>query len=236
MSASLSDTSSLQKGFISSEEDWAIPSNAFHPAAGSLPLAFKLFNHKKITLVSFDIGHVQGQPLLAVSGSSKTLIHPHASLKLHSGPTDSSPALGDVTVKSRSLEVHLPSGKKVVLEEIKASFWQKLKSSGTEFGFDLGGQKYEWHRSKGSEVEGLGGKGGNHGWVLVRGGDEVVAAFAMNAMSVTVGGNFAFLGTGATAELGQDFALTAVLSALGIQYIRREAYVNGGITIDSRGD
>jgi hypothetical protein len=224
---------------------------AFHPSIPTLPIAFQLFHRKKITLTAFAIAQEQEHPLLAISGTNRTLIHPTAKITLHSGPSPDSPALGTAHVKYRSLEIILTAEpeRKVTFHELDTSLWQKLKSSGSEYSFEFvadgaaaAPEKFEWRRSKGAEVDVLQGRGGEHGWVLLRlgrgvGGEgEPVASCAIDVLSTTLGGQFAFLNSGATSELGAAWALVAVLSALGLSYNRREAYVTGGVLINSTGD
>jgi hypothetical protein len=60
--------------------------------------------------------------------------------------------------------------------------------------------------------------------------------YAVDAASMKLSGHFAFLNSGATSELGADFAVTAVLSALSLGYLRRQAYVTGSVLINSKGD
>jgi hypothetical protein len=219
-----------------SEDVWK-PSGGVLPNI-DLPVAFKIYNRKKITATEFYIAQERNRPLNVISGNPNYLTK-FAEMKLHQGPSTDSPLLGSTLIRNTTIEVTLPSGVHI-LKEADASFWKKLKSSGTEYYFDIstkrGTERFEWQRSKGPEVASLQGRG-NHGWLLLRDGqDEPVAVYAVDAMSLKLAGHFSFLNSGASGELGADFALIAILSALSLGYKRREAYVNGAVLINAKGD
>jgi hypothetical protein len=235
------DDKSQDEDYLSdtSEGSWK-PSTGTHPSV-NLPLAFKIYISKALTITDFYIAREKGQRLHAITGQAQRLTKSGETI-LHQGPDADSPAFGNATIDDKEIKVNLPSGTHV-LHELNASFWQKLKSSGTEFYFDFpvngsaATERFEWRRSKGEEVKSLQGRGKN-GWILSRVGHgaEPVAVYAVDAASMKLSGHFAFLNSGATSELGADFAVTAVLSALSLGYLRRQAYVTGSVLINSKGD
>jgi hypothetical protein len=223
-----------------SEDVWK-PSAGVLPGI-DLPVAFKIYNRKKITATEFYIAVERNRPLNFISGNPN-YITKYAEMKLHQGPSTDSPLLGSTLIRNTTIEVNLRSAVHI-LKEADVSFWKKLKSSGTEYYFHIhtqhGTERFEWQRSKGPEVASLQGRG-NHGWLLLRDGhgehrDEPVAVYAVDAMSLKLAGHFAFLNSGLSGKLGADFALIAILSALSLGYKRREAYVNGAVLINARGD
>ncbi|KAJ9149388.1 hypothetical protein NKR23_g4301 [Pleurostoma richardsiae] len=193
---------------------------------------------------NYSLGEHQGQPLYAVRPHTGWSGQPD--LVLHGGPTEDFPPLAVLNHErfSRSFTVTLPPlpGDRLPRDEF-VRFPGLLQSNYT-FSVEVdrpGGprgmrrERFEWRRSHGAEVGRL--AGASFGWKLVRmagdtgaaagasggvagpvAGDglEVVAVWVKAAMSLSKVLKFEFTGVGATGDLGERWAVMAVMTALGI--------------------
>ena len=169
-----------------------------HPCI-SLPLAFKIYCDKsRITYATFYIGREKGNRLKAISA------HYHwikgTETCLHEGPSTDSPVIGS----SRNSLCAL--------------------SSGVTLSINGNVERFDWRRSHGQDVKSLGGRGS--GWKLIRthypGQEEVVAVYSVDLCSPKLSGRFAFLGSGATKELGREWAIATIVTALTLGQEKRE--------------
>jgi hypothetical protein len=208
-----------------SESSWQ-PAKDTHISL-PLPLAFKIYCSKsRLTHSEFYIGHEKGQKLHAISGGYKGWFK--ATIGLHEGSTVNTPILGGAVIDSKkTIEITLPSSGKHTLQA------DSTLSSDFAFDFAIPGsstpEHFEWRRSKGPEVASLEGRG-KGGWVLLRVGHgldasagEPVAAYSVDLTSLKLSGHFAFFGSGRTGELGADFAVLAVVSALSLGQKKRDS-------------
>jgi hypothetical protein len=193
-------------------------------------LAFKIYCAKsRLTHSEFYIAHEKGKRLQAISGGYKGWFK--ASVGLHQGPGIESSFLGNALIKGKTIEVTLPSGTHT-LEACEG------KSSEFQFNFPVEGfpapEHFEWRRSKGPEVESLDGRG-KGGWVLLRvahGADlpEPVAAYSVDLGSIKLSGNFACFNSGRTMEMGADWVVMVIVSALALRQRKRDA-MNGAVIV-----
>ncbi|KAK2002362.1 hypothetical protein LX36DRAFT_652289 [Colletotrichum falcatum] len=181
------------------------------------------------------LGEHQNQPIYAMSlhhglSSSPPIV-------LHSGPTNTFPPLASVEYHSFSprMSIMLPSaprgspgGAPVIELESKLDF----PSSSYYFEMGVGPncerlEQFEWRPSSGEAIAMLDGR--SRGWKLVRlaqsagpaafrgsDGKEVVAAWTDAQISLSKQAKFAFMGSGLTGELGERWAVMAVVSGLAI--------------------
>jgi hypothetical protein len=198
------------------------PPGGIHPSIG-LPIAFKIYCRKsRLVNSEFYIGHEKGQRLHAISGGMKGWLK--YKIGLHQGPSTDSPVLGSSVLGMKTIEVTLPSGTHTMHAE-------SLLSSDYAFDFPIQGrlEHFEWQRSKGPEVESLHGRG-KSGWVLLRSGQnaaavEPVAAYSLDLTSLKLSGHFAFYNSGQTDELGAEFAVMAIITALSMGQKKRDNMV-----------
>jgi hypothetical protein len=198
------------------------PGSGNHPSI-DLPLEFKIYCAKsRLTHSEFYIAHEKGKRLHAISGGYKGWFK--ATIGLHQGPSTESPALGNVLIKGKTIEVTMPSGTHVL---------QVCPESSSEFQFDFpigqipAPEHFEWRRSTGPEVESLDGRG-KGGWVLLRIGHgaelaEPVAAYSVDLTSIKLSGNFAFFNSGRTSEMGADWVVMVVITALALGQKKRDS-------------
>jgi len=208
-----SDTSKTWKKSVEDEET--------HPNI-DLPIAFKIYCAKsRVTYSAFYIGNEKGQELHAISGGYKRWFN--ATVALHQGPSTDSQVLGSAIVKSKSVEVTLPSGTHVMES-------RSVLSSDFAFDFPVEGfpapEHFEWRRSQGPEVESLDGRG-KGGWVLLRVGHaaelaEPVAAYSVDLCSMKLSGHFAFFNSGRSGELSADWVVVAIVTALSLGQKKRD--------------
>ena len=205
-----------------SDTSWK-PIQETHPRI-HLPLAFKVYCDKsRLTHSVFYIGHEKGQKLHAISGGYEGWFK--ATVALHQGPSTDSPVLGRAIVKGKKIEVTLPSSGIVHVMEGRSKL-----SSDSAFDFPVDGapapERFEWRRSQGPEVESLGGRG-KGGWVLLRARhaaelEEPVAAYSVDLCSMKLSGHFAFFNSGRSGELGADWVVMAIVTALSLGQKKRD--------------
>ena len=187
-----------------------------------LPLAFRVYCDKsRLTHSAFYIGHEKGQKLHGISGGYKGWFK--ATVTLHQGPSTDSQVLGSAIIKSKKVEVTLPSGMHVMES-------RSVLSSEFAFDFPIEGipapEHFEWRRSQGPEVESLAGRG-KGGWVLLRIGHaaelvEPVAAYSVDLGSIKLSGHFAFFNSGRSGELSADWVVMAIVTALSLGQKKRD--------------
>ncbi|OHE95029.1 hypothetical protein CORC01_09686 [Colletotrichum orchidophilum] len=185
------------------------------------------------------LGEHQHQPFYGLSIHSGLSSSPP--IVLHSGPSDNFPPLASVEYHSFSSRMSItlppaptrtPGGAPIIELESKTDF----PSSSYIFAIGVGPncerlEQFEWRTSSGEAIAALGGR--SRGWKLVRlaqsvpqnagpgafrGGDgnEIVAVWTDAGMSMTKEAKFAFVGSGLTGELGERWAIMAVISGLAI--------------------
>ncbi|OLN87438.1 hypothetical protein CCHL11_09106 [Colletotrichum chlorophyti] len=185
------------------------------------------------------LGEHQNQPFYAMSIHSGFSSSPP--IVLHSGPSDRFPPLASVEHHSFSSRMSVtvppgpprtPGGEPIIELENMMDF----PSSTYAFSIGVGPkcervEQFQWRTSSGEAIAVLDGR--SRGWKLVRlarsvphnagphtfkGGDgkEVVAAWTDAGMSMSKVAKFAFMGSGMTGELGERWAIMAVISGLAI--------------------
>lgn len=192
-----------------------------HPSI-SLPLAFRLYCKKiRATYWVFYIGRNKSEQLNAVSVTYTRWTH--AVVTLHDGPTVDSPVLGSSVHNGKSIDIALRNGR---VQMTGRSSHGSLFTFTLPVGTDGREECFEWRRSRGGEVKSLGGRGG--GWELIRTNkpdthrEEVVAIFSADLFLPKLSGRFEFLGSGATDEMGGNWAVTAVITALSLGQKQRD--------------
>ncbi|KAI0181410.1 hypothetical protein GGR52DRAFT_524318 [Hypoxylon sp. FL1284] len=200
-----------------------------HPTM-QLPRTLNLYSTSTLGSRHWALGEHQEAPLLAVSLHSGW--SGKADVVVHGGPLESSAPLATADHKtfgrgSGTVELFLLPQPLVVPVDGSSGFPHRPLT----FAVDTAGrsESFQWRHSSGAAVDSLGGRGS--GWKLVRlgadakpaagaalssDGKEVVASWAWNSGSLTKKFKFQFLGSGATGELGDRFALVALASALKI--------------------
>ncbi|GKT52695.1 hypothetical protein ColTof4_14277 [Colletotrichum tofieldiae] len=201
--------------------------------ARQFPPAFNVYSQSfSRTMI---LGEHQDQPFYAMSIHSGLSSSPP--IVLHSGPTNTSPPLASVEHHSFSSRMSItlppaprgsPGGAPIVDLESKMDF----PSSSYVFAIGVGPncerlEQFQWRPSAGEAIAMLDGR--SRGWKLVRlahsagpaafrgsDGKEVVAVWTDAGMSMTKLAKFAFTGSGLTGELGERWAIMAVISGLAI--------------------
>lgn len=206
----------------SSDTDWK--SNHQHPCI-SLPVAFRIYCEKaRVSYSVFYIGREKSDRLSAISVRYSGWFH--ANVALHEGPSVDSHILGSSVLNGKTIDVSLPSGDVQMIGK---------SAHGSSFAFTLPigtrgtAERFEWRRSRGQEVKRLGGRGS--GWELVRNdphsnAEEVVAVYSVDLCSPKLSGHFGFMGTGATKELGREWAIMAVVTALSLGQKQRDTAIS----------
>ena len=192
-----------------------------HPCI-SLPIAFRIYCDKsRVTYAAFYIGRHKGDRLKAIN--TQYNIMGRTSTTLHEGPTLESPVLGRSVLHTISMDVFLPS---LNFHMVPGSIFSSKCVCSMPVGKNMDKmERFEWRTSRGEEVKRL---GSHHGWKLVRmdNHEEIVAVYSLDLYLPKLSGRFEFLGSGATDELGRDWAIMAVVSALGLgQRERDESYL-----------
>jgi len=190
---------------------------------------------------SFILGEHQDQPLYCVRSHTGWSGNPD--VVLHNGPSESSPPLATANKEtwSTSMTVELPpvrvgdwqatSTTEYVTSQgmtsLRYTFEVEVGTGGASGAMKPLREAFEWRHSRGYEVHSL-GAGAGPGYKLVRlsgrgaggtvagDGNEVVAVWADYGLSLSKVLCFGFLGSGATGELGERWAVMAVITALGI--------------------
>ncbi|RKU44775.1 hypothetical protein DL546_006765 [Coniochaeta pulveracea] len=184
----------------------------------------------------YALGQHKDRPLNAISVHTGLSGNPDVILR--TGTSSDSAPLATVLFKTFSSDMILtlppltPSQPPSEIRMVAASWPTRSWSFVVEVTRPDGGHQpepFEWRHSSGGEVKSLSGWG--TGWKLVHTGpggqgtgsgprsgegNEVVAVFAVPAMSITKAVEFRFLGSGMTGQFGERWAVTAVISALGI--------------------
>ena len=176
-----------------------------HPCI-DIPISFRIYCDKsRFTYSIFYIGHERFKAI-----STKYSFKRLADIYLHETSSVDSPAIGHATLRvSGDIDVALPSG----IQAVREHFWKDMHT----FAMPVGGrmERFQWRRSRGKEVKRLGGWGSK--WKLVRlDGDEIVAVYAVDLWTPNLSGRFEFLGAGATKELGRDWTIATVVTALAL--------------------
>ncbi|KAJ0161549.1 hypothetical protein CTA2_6028 [Colletotrichum tanaceti] len=193
------------------------------------------------------LGEHQNQPFYAMSIHSGLTSSPP--IVLHSGPANTCPPLASVEHHSFSARMSMtlpsapkgrPGGAPIVELECNLDF----PTSSYAFAMGVGPncerlERFEWRPSSGEAIAMLDGR--SRGWKLVRlaqaagpagfrGGDgkEVVAVWTDAGLSMTKVAKFAFTGSGLTGELGERWAIMAVISGLAICERQRQRRRNNG--------
>ncbi|KAK2040672.1 hypothetical protein LZ31DRAFT_557654 [Colletotrichum somersetense] len=212
--------------------------------ARQFPPAFNVYTQSfSRTMI---LGEHQNQPNYAMSLHSGLSSSPP--IVLHSGPTNTSPPLASVEYHSFSTRMSImlppapigsPGGAPVIDLEPKRDF----PSSSYYFAMGVGPncerlEQFHWRPSSGEAIAMLDGR--SRGWKLIRlaqsagpgafkgsDGKEVVAVWTDAQMSLSKQAKFAFIGSGLTGELGERWAVMAVISGLAIFERERQRKHNG---------
>lgn len=204
-----------------------------HPSV-PLPLAFNVYCDKsRFTYYHFYIGPEKKNQLNLFEVRYKKGVH--TTVALHENFSADSPTLGSTMIQYSScysVDINLPadptSGHGAVNERMsghhswghsKYTFSLPLAEDGST---DQLPERFEWRHSDCPEVKQLGGRG--KGWKLIRlsgEAEEIVAVWSVDLCSWKLSGEFQFLGSGATGELGRVWALMAVLTGFSIGQITR---------------
>lgn len=203
------------------------------------PPSFSLYSQGAFS-ATYLLGEHLDQPLYAVR--THTGFSGSPSVVLHSGPSEKDPMLAAAESSgtfSRHSAVILPplpgAGGESTREPLRNN--HSWKTQTYEFSVEVGPglrrrERFEWRSTHGEEVRQL----DKHawGWKLVRLGHqaagpgvattsdglEVVAVFAENhSWSMTKVLRFQFLGSGLPGELGERWAVMAVMSCLRVWYL-----------------
>ncbi|KXH64922.1 hypothetical protein CNYM01_04191 [Colletotrichum nymphaeae SA-01] len=225
------------RGSLEPSSGPAGPSSGPQVVARQFPPAFNVYSQSFSR--SMLLGEHQSQPFYGMSIHSGLSSSPP--IVLHSGPSDRFPPLASVEYHSFSSRMSItlppapirtPGGGPIVELESKSDFpsWSYLFAIGVGPNCERL-EQFEWRTSSGEAIAALDGR--SRGWKLVRlaqsvpqnagpgafrGGDgkEVVAVWTDAGMSMTKLAKFAFMGSGLTGELGERWAIMAVISGLAI--------------------
>nr|POE78047.1 hypothetical protein CFP56_09688 [Quercus suber] len=197
------------------------PSSAPVDAPGQLfPRTLNLYHDKfkNLKTTVMHLGEHQSQPMYAVTVNMG--LSGKVSLTLHNGPDISTPALGTVESVGMGLTesiITIPSPPARVPISERMRLHQTWSSESYTFPATLRNGEvgnFVWRRSHSEAVRELDGY--PWGWKLVRAdsNDEVVAVLADNKKVGNEVAKFGFTGSGATGELGDEWATMAVLAAV----------------------
>lgn len=184
----------------------------------------------------YALGEHKDTPLYAISVHTGLSGNPDVILRTGTSPSSAPLATALFKTFSSDMILAIPpltaSQPPTEIRMVAASWPTRSWSFAVEVTRPDGGlrrEPFEWRHSSGDEVKTLSGWG--TGWKLVHTGpgglgtgsgprsgegNEVVALFAVPAMSITKAVEFRFVGSGMTGEFGERWAVTAVISALGI--------------------
>lgn len=194
-----------------------------HPCI-SLPIAFRIYSDKaRVTYCSFYIGRQKGERLKAINVEYSAW--GNTSNTLHEGPSPESPVIGRSVLNTNSIDVSLPSLNFQMVAGGTSSSMEFICSMPVGKKMDRA-ERFEWRTSRGEEMKRLGSR--CSGWKLVRMDnpnskhEEVVAVYSVDIYTPKLSGRFEFLGSGATDELGREWAIMAVVTALSLGQKKRE--------------
>ncbi|CCF35983.1 hypothetical protein CH063_07655 [Colletotrichum higginsianum] len=193
------------------------------------------------------LGEHQNQPFYALSIHSGFTSSPP--IVLHSGPANTSPPLASVDYHSFSTKMSMtlppaPKGSPGGAPVIELEYNLDFPTLNYAFAMGVGPncerlERFEWRSSSGEAIAMLDGR--SRGWKLVRlaqsagsagfrssDGKEVVAVWTDAGLSMTKVAKFAFTGSGLTGELGERWAIMAVISGLAICERQRQRRRNNG--------
>ncbi|TQN74095.1 hypothetical protein CSHISOI_01323 [Colletotrichum shisoi] len=193
------------------------------------------------------LGEHQNQPFYALSIHSGFTSSPP--IVLHSGPANTSPPLASVDYHSFSTRMSMtlppaPKGSPGGAPVIELEYNLDFPTLNYAFAMGVGPncerlERFEWRSSSGEAIAMLDGR--SRGWKLVRlaqsagsagyrssDGKEVVAVWTDAGLSMTKVAKFAFTGSGLTGELGERWAIMAVISGLAICERQRQRRRNNG--------
>ncbi|KAF9871448.1 hypothetical protein CkaCkLH20_11095 [Colletotrichum karsti] len=170
----------------------------------------------------------------------KTIFSRKQTMLLRNGPSDEAPVLATASrsvkgwYENAIINVNKPhgSGNDIAFERPANTGWRKSEQRAFHYRTGKGiVEEFQWRTSHGNEIKELAGH--SAGWKLVRmmgpetiggssknpqlgyssDGHEVVAVLAHNtSWSMTKGYKFAFMGTGLTGTLGEEWEAIAVLT------------------------
>ncbi|KAF7558481.1 hypothetical protein G7046_g5676 [Stylonectria norvegica] len=234
-----SSSSSSPPQYLPSGSNAAAQPPPAHPQASSqiprqFPIAFNLYR-QGMAARYYTLGEHQNEPVYIISLHSG--FSEESPIVLHSGPTLASGPLATVEwrVFGAGFDVALPPppGSNRQFAEEKVEWHSKLGGFGVgAYGFSIEAgnsgarEAFEWRHSRGTAISTLGGD--YAGWKLVSlarrassasggftdsEGNEVVAAWTINNGSLTKAAKFQFMGSGMTGELGERWAIMAVVTA-----------------------
>ncbi|CAI7594331.1 unnamed protein product [Penicillium glandicola] len=188
---------------------------------------------------TFHLGPTADEKLYAVS-THATVLNSKPSVVLYDGPTNKHPVMATA---------HGSQHENDIVEQVVPGGSLKHLSPSYTFEICVGPkgttpERFEWRKSQGNEIKEL-AAGLSYGWKLVRlagpvnsvGGSrkerdrgytsdglEIVALIAHNASwSMTKGFRFAFMGTGLTGTMGENWEIVVVISALQMWFIDVQA-------------
>ena len=158
----------------------------------------------------------------------------HGDLIFYNGPTNESDPMAVVTYGSKmgwhdKIRLAAQPGRAPIEEEVRVrgNGWSMIYAFTVAIDSTSLPERFEWRSSRSDEVKELGE--GSHGYKLVRlGPEEEIVAIAGNAKwtkSWTKAGAFQFRGRGATGELGEAWAIMAVVSFVRIVQRNMQAAV-----------
>lgn len=196
--------------------------------AGDMPIRFTVFGNPNLKKCSVQIGQDKDHPEKFVkTGPCFTV---HDKMVLHRGPDADSPVLASSVNRywlGKNIVVSLAAtDDSKALETTMHGHWRLNK---THFDFEVPDGKFEWRSSRGEDVKDLGAR---YGWKLVHldgtdsdsaCGGEVVAVWSTNYNHLKLAGDFSFVGKGASGEFSDQWANMAVITAMTIGKMMREA-------------
>lgn len=222
------------------------------PVNSQFPPTFNVYYQKKLFSATLHISEHADQPLYAIKlpgWRSGLVLHSGPSDK--DAPLATASKGGKWGCHTRVTLPPLPGSSEDASGEAMHSH-VSLKTATYQFAIEVGGggeharrENFEWRSSRSDEVKQLDKH--SRGWKLVRldacvegcdavpgeppvavssDGGEVVAIWAPSSgLSMTKASKFQFLGAGLTGELGERWAIMAVITALRIWYMEFEATV-----------
>ncbi|KAF5517514.1 hypothetical protein CGCA056_v011156 [Colletotrichum aenigma] len=193
----------------------------------------------------YYLGPSAEEKMFAISFDGK-LFSTKQTLCLHNGPSDKAPVMATASRTGMgwhdrstiNVNREFGSGEDIKLEKPQDAGFRKSQVRAFHMKTTKGRvEEFQWRTSHGNEIKELAGHAS--GWKLVRmmgpesigghsknpdlgyssDGQEVVAVLAHNmSWSMTKGYRFAFMGTGLTGTLGEEWEATAVLTGFWLWY------------------
>ncbi|KAF2152150.1 hypothetical protein K461DRAFT_279680 [Myriangium duriaei CBS 260.36] len=219
------------------QKDAASPPPTKPETTTSLPQRFTVFKTETGGVTHVALGQSKNQLQNAITtGTSAGGTHDviHRTLTLHAGADPTSPPLATAVNRwttGRTVKVDLAGQGGSPPLEVTLQGHSGVVHPTYEFVLRIGGpdeprQIFEWSGTAGSGIKSA--IGHKTGWKLCNAQGEVLAYWGTKYGTWRLTGDFAFVGKGATGELGQQWQSMTVVSSLMIGVIMRSWVIGVG--------